>query len=365
MRGKIVQNDVNIQNLSIGMVVKNYKQMCELLQETITTGMAKKAQIKNWKRYFDFDREGQKFIINEIFDTPYPTYDARKQRDSIYVKYIELLLMEYLSKQEGQTASFTKKNLYQLLGMVSPKYYNYRYNTGIQYDNLKNDLSTIQVEKSDINEFYQRADAKLNSILSSALKSMANRFLIKYQTEYIICKSVDDGKGNYVNTFVSATNLETSWILAAEREVMLEMGYQNKSEMLFKGVMGEFFKNLDKFIAEYKSDDNWHYVYSHIKIIHLRDEIKKQIPIQADEIKKLSADEKKFQLNQAVANSLMQQIDKKRERELECVNLIFGSENDMVYSREFIAIQQELINYLIKINNSEIDNYKKEKENNK
>lgn len=58
-------------------IVKNYKVMCELLGEQVTTGNAKKAQLKEWERYFSFERQGQKFLIGEIYDIPYPNAHVR------------------------------------------------------------------------------------------------------------------------------------------------------------------------------------------------------------------------------------------------------------------------------------------------
>lgn len=60
--------------------VKNYKVMCELLNEGEATGNSKKAQLNRWKRYFDFHKDGQKFVIDEIYDEPFATDDQRFYR---------------------------------------------------------------------------------------------------------------------------------------------------------------------------------------------------------------------------------------------------------------------------------------------
>lgn len=60
--------------------VKNYKLMCEFLKEEEGTGNSRKAQINRWKRYFEFHKEGQKFVIDEIYDEPQITLDQRKYR---------------------------------------------------------------------------------------------------------------------------------------------------------------------------------------------------------------------------------------------------------------------------------------------
>ena len=49
------------------LIIKNYKEMCKILDEEETDGNSKKSQIKEWNRYFDFTRDGQKYIINVIY----------------------------------------------------------------------------------------------------------------------------------------------------------------------------------------------------------------------------------------------------------------------------------------------------------
>ena len=61
---------MNLENLSEGQVVKNYKEMCALLSEEIKTGNAKKYQLKDWERYFSYHKVGHKFVIDEIYNEP-------------------------------------------------------------------------------------------------------------------------------------------------------------------------------------------------------------------------------------------------------------------------------------------------------
>jgi hypothetical protein len=61
---------MNIDKLCVGLVVKNYKVMCELLDEEVKSGNSKKGQLSEWKRYFDWETDKQKFIITEIYDEP-------------------------------------------------------------------------------------------------------------------------------------------------------------------------------------------------------------------------------------------------------------------------------------------------------
>ena len=59
-------------NLYVGLVIKNYKLMCELLEDEEKNGKGRNYQFINWKRFFDFIKEKQKFIITKIFTNPKP-----------------------------------------------------------------------------------------------------------------------------------------------------------------------------------------------------------------------------------------------------------------------------------------------------
>ena len=65
-------------NLHIGDTIKNYKALCEILQQPVKAGKSRTLQLKDFKRYFDWEKSGQKFIITDVYDTPLPKDDKRK-----------------------------------------------------------------------------------------------------------------------------------------------------------------------------------------------------------------------------------------------------------------------------------------------
>lgn len=64
--------------LKVGMEIKNYKYFCKLLNEDIKCSNSKDAQIKEWLRHFNYEKQGHKFIITEIYDTPKEKQDLNK-----------------------------------------------------------------------------------------------------------------------------------------------------------------------------------------------------------------------------------------------------------------------------------------------
>ena len=73
-----------IQDMYVGQEFKNYKEMCIWLGEESKRANSKKAQIKEWKRSFDFDTIGQKIIIIEIYNEPKKKVDHRNSNSKPY-----------------------------------------------------------------------------------------------------------------------------------------------------------------------------------------------------------------------------------------------------------------------------------------
>ena len=58
-----------IETITIGRF-KNYRKICEYLHESIKTRKAKQLQLEDWKRYFEYERDGNAFIITKVYDVP-------------------------------------------------------------------------------------------------------------------------------------------------------------------------------------------------------------------------------------------------------------------------------------------------------
>ena len=55
---------MKIKNLKDRQVIKNYKELCKVLEiEPKNGGESKKSQVKDIERYIKYEKQGQKFII--------------------------------------------------------------------------------------------------------------------------------------------------------------------------------------------------------------------------------------------------------------------------------------------------------------
>ena len=59
---------MKIENLVIGEPYKNWKALCEALEVEPKSGSYKQKQERDFKQYFDWEKQGQKIIITEIYN---------------------------------------------------------------------------------------------------------------------------------------------------------------------------------------------------------------------------------------------------------------------------------------------------------
>ena len=289
---------INISRLESGIVVKNYKEMCEILDEDICGGDSKKAQLKEWARYFAWEKKGQKFIILDIYDEPLPKDDGR-QNKNIYVQYIQVILMKILSKQKNTKEPFyiTTNQLWRLLGMINNNYKN------ISLDDLNNMITDYEVTSFDMKKFYQRCNQRLREILFSSLNKLEDRALIKYEIETVIVFFDEDRK----TVYKPANDIQKKKILKAERKTLLDMGIESKQHAYAKFKETEFFERVNAYLHEWYG---WEYTFNRIKINYNKSDVLETV--YKDEVKlKSDFEEIKLQrlgLNDRVVEALYKNV---------------------------------------------------------
>ena len=99
---------MNINKLKVEQVIKNYKELCALLGIEPCAGNSKKSQLKELERYINYHKEGNKFIVDEIYTNVKEKEDLRKynggDRTSFcgeYKHYTEFDVQKELYKGKG------------------------------------------------------------------------------------------------------------------------------------------------------------------------------------------------------------------------------------------------------------------------
>lgn len=285
--------EINTSRLQVGQVVKNYKELCALLGEEECAGNSRKAQLKEFARYFEWEKSGQKFLITDIYDTPLPKEDGRNKGK--YIKCIEIILLNYLSKQKGYTYTLSKKKWWELLGMINRKYDNVSQEELLEIDPV--------ITKFEIRHYYQRCNKKLEEILFSALRSLSSRKLIDWEIETVIVTR------NQEKTHYRVANVfEKKMILRAERYVLHKIMHLEKMFNVFaKQKQDEFYRLVNEILND-SLDEDWQYYFKQVKIIYNHDQVVEAIP-------DIEAELRKLELNDKVVNALNEHAEEKYRKE--------------------------------------------------
>ena len=330
---------VNVQQIGIGEVL-TYKEICEILKQPRYSGNQKKAQLKEFLRYMDFEKIERKYIIKDVYDVPLPP-ELRLPANSVYSRHIKIILLSYLLRQDLERPVYiSTQKLYVALGMVNQSYIMMQN----QKEALRKELRikcnfNDQVDDKSLNfyikHFYDRCRSKFSSIIKSSLDSLQKQNYIDHSRAYHIYKRVLDVDNEVIEIYDGhySTDAETADIMEIERNVMDSFGYQYESDIWFgdtKGYFAEVTKRVQELYPEI------HSIYRAHKLICTRQNVIKALN-RHEETQEMK------QLNEKILSYIDNQATKKFESTLE--------ETDYMkrYSQKYLDAQYYLSDRLIKI----------------
>lgn len=286
---------IDTQDLVIGDCFKNYKELCAALKQPVYAGNQKKKQLETFKRYFDYEKIGNKFYITDIHNKP----KAEKYHyppNSVYIQHIEIILLQFLSKQKEYQVDMPSQYLWLELGIINRDF--------IDMQDKKEELVEMheQMRMFYVNDFYKRCRLKFLKIVDSSLENLEKRRLIRYSKIYKI-KYPD-------NFFVETANLiEEVLILKTEREILDEFGFDKINEVYLKNKSADFYKKRNEKLNELLGCTA---VYDYLHIVYDPENAEKAIEkyqnISRDEVKT-----EKIKLNDKVVSSVDKQAKYRQE----------------------------------------------------
>lgn len=98
---------------------KNYKELCVAMKWKITGGSSKKSQFKELSRYCNWHKEGNKIIIDNIFDSVKEKIDMRKYNKNSNRKGKFKTYYQFNINQE----QFNNKGIYYILNKETKEIY--------------------------------------------------------------------------------------------------------------------------------------------------------------------------------------------------------------------------------------------------
>jgi hypothetical protein len=372
---------MNLSKLEKGFKYKNYKQLCQILNEKPRTGNAKIAQLKEWERYFSYEKEGNKMIITEIFEQPKEKKDLRSQGNNKthYIPTIEKLLLDLLVQDKNNGKIFLSKNMIlKQLKMINDNY------TYAQYKTLK--LSQLMnIDKKQIDDFYTLSSDTLVRNVEAALDNLKKQSLIFWNHAITVCyvdtsevkrnafgqiKATrrryydEEGTEQYNYNIESqnknlvhrkASESEIKLILRAERELLDKYCCNDKSELFKKGKANKFFKEIDDALFNVANITTY---YNSYEIICNDEHIyKKWAELEELKLKQKERIKLLKNLNKDVMNKLNENAIKRHERAKENPDPLYLDEEEKYFHRlydSYIPNNEQLTDTLINKNAASI-----------
>lgn len=246
--------DIDVSGLTKGMVVKNYKELCRILGERVTSGAAKQCQLKRWAKRFELERKGYKYKIKKIYERDYNELPNKKR--GAWIQYIEPLIVDSVSRAGG-VKKFTMGDLYSISGLANENYADNPW-IGGAYGNDKNtdaeesskrgltfDDGTV-VAWELLYWFKCKTAKKFYKIMMPILSSMERREVISSERGYYILTADEGGEIRRREAIPS----ETAQIKNVEKLVCREMRVVNVGAVYEGGRGHEFSERENKLVME-------------------------------------------------------------------------------------------------------------------
>lgn len=281
---------MNLSKIKTGDTIKNYKVLCELLGENQKAGNSKKAQLKDWERYFKYEKKGYSFTITHIYDIPLPENHNKTK----YITTIQKLILDKVVQFGNNGYIFiSKSDLMKELQMINQNY------TFAKYKQLR--LSKhMNITLEEIEDFYLTSDDLLKRNIEAALNSLRSQSLIFWTHAMTLCfidthaetninNQIKATKKEQINeygeeevsfssntkvhrTYRKATKEEIELILKVERSILEKYKCESINEIFKRGLANKFYKevreilfdsaNIYWYFNSYEIIANEDYIYS-------------------------------------------------------------------------------------------------------
>lgn len=360
---------MKIENLKIG-TIKNYKELCELLEWEISSGNTKKKQLRILGEICDFEKQGNKYIVKELYDNKEVCMDMRGKQDNNTPKYVENIELniigELLTKGTDGKYVVGRGVLLRNVGLT---------NTNYSYCKRRQDkLATyLEIKKEVVNDYYNCVDSMLVGNLEKALKNLSNKKIIQLNSTLLICKNIITDI-TYQHTtridefdeeieivkpvvqsdviYVQATDEERKLINVTENKILNEMGFEKLTDVFLKNKLKEYYNKCYKEIRKEIKDINF-YFQAYDMIFDFN--------ILANELEKRGYDDWSKELKEQQQNIInfgaMDRIISNAEKRKDKATPDFGTllESD----KKYIRTQDSYIESYNELNNKVINSYAK------
>ena len=144
------------------MIIKNYKELCKLLEIEPKTSNSKKAQLKELETYVDYEKQGVKFVIKKIYDKQKVKEDGRVGG---YSEMRTLILRLLDMSNQNNNIVLPTNVLLRKLSMVNDNY-------AIARRSQKELSELLDMKQEYIADFYSSTHKNLKRALETNLNKL-------------------------------------------------------------------------------------------------------------------------------------------------------------------------------------------------
>ncbi|HHD2592839.1 TPA: hypothetical protein ACOTFJ_001883 [Clostridium perfringens] len=248
-----------MSNLREGQVFKNYKELCVFLGWEITNGNSKKKQMDTLSTMCKWHKEGNKIVVDGVYEKQLIKEDGRKNnfgtgKKSIYYKDFEIIMLKLFELNHTNYLDFTITQLMQMVGMVNKDYVKYKYSKGDLLDKLLTE-EAIKITNDEVNTFYEVHQKLLSEGAKTCLKKLKQAYLvdlkeIRMLRMFKLVVSDEDGttKRQYYDR--EATKEEIELILVEKRKLLEKMGCNDIQQIYQRRLQVGFYRELRAILEE-------------------------------------------------------------------------------------------------------------------
>jgi hypothetical protein len=243
---------LNINNLQEGQVIKNYKELCGILEIKATTnGITKNKQMEELKLYCNYEKQGNKYIIKEIYETPIDPVltidDLLKTKNNKYIKLLANIIVEYLYNNPDEVKEVPISRLFVMLGIT-----NTNYNSANYYRKELSQLYDIRL--ASIYYFYSNTRMEFKNIIERCLNNLKSRRVLNWYKVVMI-------KDENTKQIYKADKETEKFIIDTEKETLQYLKLNNMYELMKDR------KKLREFNKIIYKETNINYFYAYDLVI--------------------------------------------------------------------------------------------------
>lgn len=251
------------------MIVKNYKELCSLLEVPVKAGNSKKTQMKDLETKVKFHKEGNKFVIDDIYKTELIRTDKRVElpyKDEVRAIILGFILnnigTQWCEKHEdGSYTTYITNNRFRNVFNL----YN-DHNMRLAKTDSESFSNIIECDEKELKKMISNYKSQDKYLIESSLKFLKNRSLIVWNPTKIILKKTAYAKmndlmelkvdlNNNVDVEIDTEWKEITWeedamLTFIKRELLNKYNAKEEWDLLMKGKVNEFYSELKTILED-------------------------------------------------------------------------------------------------------------------